>query len=411
MYLADLHIHSRYSYATSKDCTPELLDLWARRKGLHLIGTGDFTHPAWREELKEKLEPAEDGLYRLKKECRIQDGVAADKWEPRFVVAGEISSIYKKYGRSRKIHSLLLLPGLEEADRLSEKLEQIGNIHSDGRPILGLDCRDLLELALDQCERMMYIPAHIWTPHFGLFGAKSGFDAMEECFGDLSAYIHAVETGLSSDPPMNWRLSALDRCQLVSNSDAHSPGKLGREANLLDIELSYEGLYQAVQTGEGLCGTVEFFPEEGKYHHDGHRKCGVCLNPEQAKACQGICPACGKKLTMGVLHRIGQLADRPEGSTRENAKVYESLMPLPEVIGASVGCSASGVKAARMYEEMLQKLGTEFEILREIPIEEIGHVFGSQIAEGIRHLRAGEVERIPGFDGEYGKIKLGFLDS
>lgn len=406
MYIADLHIHSRYSRATSRDCTPEHLDLWARRKGIHLVGTGDFTHKAWRDELKEKLEPAEEGFYRLKKEYRIKDKTARTSWEPRFVVSGEISSIYKKYDRTRKVHSLILLPGLEEADGIAARLETIGNIHSDGRPILGLDCHDLLEIILELCSQAIYVPAHIWTPHFSLFGAFSGFDTIEECFGDLTPEIHALETGLSSDPSMNWRVSALDRYQLISNSDAHSPAKLGREANLLDIPLSYEGLHQAIQRGEGLMGTIEFFPEEGKYHYDGHRKCGICLSPPEAEKHQGLCPVCGRKLTTGVSHRIEQLSDRPEGFWRKEAKAYESMVPLPEVIGASIGRTAASVKVVREYDSMLEKLGAEFEILRTIPIEEIRSNAGTLIAEGIKRLRQGKVERTPGFDGEYGKIFL-----
>ena len=406
MYIADLHIHSRYSRATSRDCTPEYLDLWARRKGIQIVGTGDFTHPAWREELREKLEPAEDGLYVLKEGYRIQDSTAAASMQPRFVVTGEISSIYKKKDKVRKVHSLILLPGLEDAEIISGKLESIGNIHSDGRPILGLDCRDLLEILLELCPRAVYVPAHIWTPHFSLFGAFSGFDSVEECFDDLSPYIRAMETGLSSDPPMNWRISALDKYQLISNSDAHSPAKLGREANLLDIELTYEALRNAIQEGVGLAGTIEFFPEEGKYHFDGHRKCHLCLSPPEAEKYQGKCPVCGRKLTIGVSHRVEQLADRPEGFLRAEAKAFESLVPLPEVIGASVGYSAASRKVVRQYEEMLRKLGPEFEILRIIPLEEIRSVSGHLITEGIRRLREGKVERIPGFDGEYGTIKL-----
>lgn len=406
MYIADLHIHSRYSRATSRDCTPEYLDLWARRKGIQIVGTGDFTHPAWREELREKLEPAEDGLYVLKEGYRIQDSTAAAAMQPRFVVTGEISSIYKKKDKVRKVHSLILLPGLEDAEIISGKLESIGNIHSDGRPILGLDCRDLLEILLELCPRAVYVPAHIWTPHFSLFGAFSGFDSVEECFDDLSPYIRAMETGLSSDPPMNWRISALDKYQLISNSDAHSPAKLGREANLLDIELTYEALRNAIQEGVGLAGTIEFFPEEGKYHFDGHRKCHLCLSPPEAEKYQGKCPVCGRKLTIGVSHRVEQLADRPEGFLRADGKAFESLVPLPEVIGASVGYSAASRKVVRQYEEMLRKLGSEFEILRIIPLEEIRSVSGHLITEGIRRLREGKVERIPGFDGEYGTIKL-----
>ncbi len=407
MYIADLHIHSRYSRATSKDCTPEYLDLWARRKGIGIVGSGDFTHPAWREELGEKLKPAEDGLYTLKKEYRIEDHtVAADTMQPRFVITGEISSIYKKNGRVRKVHSLILLPGLQEAEILSRKLEAIGNIHSDGRPILGLDCHDLLEILLELCPRAVYVPAHIWTPHFSLFGAFSGFDSVEECYGDLSSYIHAMETGLSSDPPMNWRVSALDAYQLISNSDAHSPAKLGREANLLDIELSYDNLAEAVQTGKGFAGTIEFFPEEGKYHYDGHRKCSVCLTPAETENYQGICPVCGRKLTIGVSHRVEQLADRPEGYLRETRPHYESLVPLPEVIGAALGNSSASGKVQKEYRNLLQKLGPEFCILRELPLEEIRSVSGVLISEGIGKLRRGEVQRIPGFDGEYGEIRL-----
>lgn len=406
MYIADLHIHSRYSRATSRDCTPEYLDLWARRKGIQIVGTGDFTHPAWREELREKLEPAEDGLYVLKEGYRIQDSTAAAAMQPRFVVTGEISSIYKKKDKVRKVHSLILLPGLEDAEIISGKLESIGNIHSDGRPILGLDCRDLLEILLELCPRAVYVPAHIWTPHFSLFGAFSGFDSVEECFDDLSPYIRAMETGLSSDPPMNWRISALDKYQLISNSDAHSPAKLGREANLLDIELTYEALRNAIQEGVGLAGTIEFFPEEGKYHFDGHRKCHLCLSPPEAEKYQGKCPVCRRKLTIGVSHRVEQLADRPEGFLRADGKAFESLVPLPEVIGASVGYSAASRKVVRQYEEMLRKLGPEFEILRIIPLEEIRSVSGHLVTEGIRRLREGKVERIPGFDGEYGTIKL-----
>ncbi|MGI6053743.1 MAG: UvrD-helicase domain-containing protein, partial [Clostridium sp.] len=406
MYIADLHIHSRYSRATSRDLTPEQLDFQAFGKGIRLLGTGDFTHPAWREELKEKLIPAEDGLYCLREEYRLNSGRISEEARTRFVVSGEISSIYKQDGKVRKVHSLILLPGLEEAEKLAGKLETIGNIHSDGRPILGLSCHDLLEIMLEVCPEGMFIPAHIWTPHFSMFGAFSGFDRVEECFGELAPYIHAVETGLSSDPPMNWRLSVLDRYQLLSNSDAHSPAKLGREANLLTGELSYEGLKKAVETGEGLAGTIEFFPEEGKYHYDGHRKCHISMSPGEAEACGGVCPVCKKKLTMGVSHRISQLADRPEGFVPERAKPFESLVPLLEVIGASTGRSAAGKRVQELYRNMIESLGNEFSILREVPLEDIRHGFGTRIAEGIRRLRTGQVKRLPGFDGEYGIIRL-----
>ncbi|NBI90662.1 hypothetical protein D3Z45_08695 [Lachnospiraceae bacterium] len=403
MYIGDLHIHSRYSRATSKDCTPEYLDMWARKKGIDIIGTGDFTHPAWREELAEKLEPAEDGLYVLKKEYRL-DGASGH--QPRFVVTGEISSIYKKGDRVRKVHSLLLLPGLEAAEILARRLELIGNIHSDGRPILGLPCHDLLEIMLESCPTGIYIPAHIWTPHFSLFGAFSGFDKIEDCFEDLTPHIHALETGLSSDPPMNWRVSALDRFNLISNSDAHSPAKLGREANLFDIELSYQGLSDAIQKGKGLAGTIEFYPEEGKYHFDGHRKCGLCISPSETAKYGNKCPACGKKITIGVLNRVEQLADRGEDFVPPTGRPFESIVPLLEVIAASKGISPTGKKAVEQYEHMTKVLGPEFTILRQIPVEDIRKIAGPLIAEGISRLRRGHVMRTPGFDGEYGKIGL-----
>ena len=406
MYIGDLHIHSRYSRATSKELTPEHLDLWAGKKGINIVGTGDFTHPAWRAELAEKLEPAEPGLYMLKKEYSLQRPSILGQSSPRFVISGEISSIYKKNGRVRKVHSLILLPSLEAAEVLSRRLEAIGNIHSDGRPILGLDCHDLLAITLEACPDAIYVPAHIWTPHFSLFGAFSGFDTIEECYEELTPQIHALETGLSSDPAMNWRLSALDSFQLISNSDAHSPAKLGREASLFDIPMSYTGLYGAIQRGEGLKGTIEFFPEEGKYHFDGHRKCHLCLSPSQARKYNGICPVCGRKLTTGVLHRIEQLADRDEDFLLPQGRPFENLVPLGEVIATSVGSSPSSVKVSRQYEHLLEELGNEFYILRQAPLEDISHVAGSLTAEGIRHLRDGRVQWRPGYDGEYGAMRL-----
>lgn len=404
--IADLHIHSRFSMATSKEGTPENLDFWARKKGISLIGTGDFTHPVWREELKERLVSEGNGLYRLRDEYVKEESRKFPGEGTRFVVSGEISSIYKKNGKTRKVHNVILLPGLEAADAMAQRLEKIGNIHSDGRPILGMDSHDLLEMMLDVCPEGILIPAHIWTPHFSVLGAKSGFDSVEECFEELAPYIHALETGLSSDPAMNWRISKLDRYQLVSNSDAHSPSKLGREANLLDIDCSYEGLYRAIQTGEGLEGTVEFFPEEGKYHFDGHRKCGVSLSPVEAERLGGICPVCGKKLTMGVDHRVEQLADRAEGFVKKDGKKYESLVPLPEVISACMGYSTASKKVQGCFEQMIQTLGTEFDILRNVPSEDIKSCAGERIAEGIENVRTGNVKRIPGYDGEYGKIEL-----
>ena len=403
MYLADLHIHSKYSRATSADCDAPHLDLWARYKGIRLIGTGDFTHAKWREELTEMLEPAGEGLYRLKTEyrlpCRVEGGE-----DPLFAVSGEISTIYKRDGKTRKVHHVILLPGMEEAEEVSHRLEAIGNLHSDGRPILGLDSHDLLEIVLEACPGAIYIPAHIWTPHFSLFGAFSGFDALEECFGDLTPYVHALETGLSSDPPMNRRLSALDGHPLVSNSDAHSPAKLGREANLLSCAPAFSALKTAVDTGVGLEGTIEFYPEEGKYHLDGHRNCHCRLTPEETARYGGICPVCGKKITIGVLNRVEQLADRKEPGPLD--RPFESLMPLPEVIGETLGVSASSKKVQAMYFDLLEKLGPEFAILRDRPAEDAERVGGPLLAEALRRLRRDEVYREGGYDGEYGVIRL-----
>jgi len=408
MFIADFHIHSKYSRATSKDCVPEMLEFWARRKGIGVIGTGDFTHPAWREELKEKLVPSGEGLYTLKDDFRKEDKFAGADFKPQFVVSGEISSIYKKNGRVRKVHNLILLPTLEYAGSISHRLEAIGNLRSDGRPILGLDSRDLLEIVLDICPEAIFIPAHIWTPHFSLYGAYSGFDDIMECFGDLTGHIYALETGLSSDPPMNWRLSALDDFTLVSNSDAHSPANLGREANIFNTALSYQAILKALKNRgtKEFHGTIEFFPEEGKYHYDGHRACKVCWKPADTKAAGGICPVCGGRITVGVLHRVEALADRVEGFVPPAAKYFESLVPLHEVIAASIGYTAASMKVKKKYDELIRNLGPELFILREAQLNDIELAAGPYIAEGIRRLRCGKVEIQPGFDGEYGRIKI-----
>ncbi|PRR76239.1 UvrD-helicase domain-containing protein [Neomoorella humiferrea] len=426
-FIADLHVHSHYSRATSRDATPENYYRWALYKGVTLVGSGDFTHPAWREELKNKLEPAEEGLYRLKEEfCRLVEEEAAAAGHPvvrfedpiidengrplvRFIITGEISCIYKKGGRTRKVHHLILLPNLEAAEALSRRLEALGgNLQADGRPILGLDSRHLLEVTLEVCPEAVFIPAHIWTPHFSLFGANSGFDGIEECFADLSGHIYAVETGLSSDPPMNWRLSALDHLTLVSNSDAHSPRHLAREANIFTTELSYPAVRRALQErkGNGFLGTLEFFPEEGKYHYDGHRACGVCWAPAQTRAAEGVCPSCGRKVTVGVLHRVEVLADRPEGFRPRDARPYESLVPLPELLASALGVGAASKKVTSLYFDLLRRLGPELMILRRAPLEAVAGAAGPLVAEAVRRMRAGEVERRPGYDGEYGKIIL-----
>ncbi|MCL1816892.1 MAG: UvrD-helicase domain-containing protein, partial [Clostridiales bacterium] len=408
MFIADLHIHSKYSRATSRDCSPEILSLTAARKGLHLLGTGDFTHPIWRQELREKLLPAEEGLYTLAKEYKMPGQLPADALEPRFIISGEIASIYKHDGKVRKVHNMILLPSLDAANKLSGRLELIGNLHSDGRPILGLSSHDLLEITLEACAKAIFIPAHIWTPHFSLFGAYSGFDDLRECFGDLSGHIHALEMGLSSDPPMNWRLSALDNYTLLSNSDAHSPAKLAREASIFSTELTYSHIAQALREhcGKGFYGNIKFFPEEGKYHYDGHRNCGICFKPAETKAHGGICPVCGGRITVGVLSRVEELADRPEGFKPSTAKSFESLVPLAEVIAASAGFSAISQRGQKIYGELLNNLGTELFVLRQASLSDIENLAGSLVAEGIRRLRAREVTLTPGYDGVFGKISL-----
>ena len=406
MFYADLHIHSRYSRATSRDCDLPHLDLWARKKGIALVGTGDFTHPAWRQELQEQLLPAEEGLYRLKEAYRLSWDSAWPQGEPRFLVTGEISSIYKQGGKTRKVHNVLLLPSLEAAEKLARRLERIGNLQADGRPILGLSSHDLLELTLESCPQAVFLPAHIWTPHFSLFGAFSGFDSLEECFGDLAPYVRAVATGLSSDPPMNGRVPQLDALQLVSHSDAHSPQKLGREADVLETELSYPAVKRALETGEGLWGTVEFFPQEGKYHWDGHRNYGVCLSPREAKALENLCPVCGKPLTIGVEHRVEDLARRQPGEGPAGAKPFVRLAPLATVLAARLGKGEQTKTVQGVYEALLAQLGPEFTVLRQTPAEAIASLAGEAAALGVELLRQGKVAWRPGFDGEYGKLSF-----
>ena len=408
MFIADLHIHSQYSMATSRDCIPEILDLWARRKGLGLIGTGDFTHPAWREELKRKLVPAEEGLYRLQPEYLLPvEGEIKAQPQPRLVVSGEISSIYKKDGKVRKIHSLILLPGLSQAEKLSQRLEQIGNIRSDGRPILGLDSRQLLEITLEICPSAIFIPAHIWTPHFSLLG-YSGFEAVEECFEDLTPYIYALETGLSSDPGMNRLVSALDTYLLVSNSDAHSPANLAREANIFTTECSYPAIWQALQRRDrqALSGTIEFFPQEGKYHYDGHRACRVCFSPAETAAVEAVCPVCGRKLTLGVLNRVEYLSDRRVAPT-DRLDYCEHLLPLVELVAGALQMGKGSKRVQQRYLQLLCELGSELKILREVPLAEIERQAGITIANGVQRMRSGELKLSSGYDGEYGKVIWG----
>lgn len=410
-FVADFHIHSHYSRATSKELTFEHLHKWAQLKGVQVVGSGDLTHPGWLQEMREKLEPAEEGLFRLKDEfaAAMQSDVFAACQQPvRFILSGEISNIYKKNDKTRKNHNVVFLPSFEAVEKFQDNLEKIGNIRSDGRPILGLDARDLLEIVLETDPQAHLIPAHIWTPWFSLFGSKSGFDSIEECFEDLTPHIFALETGLSSDPPMNWRLSVLDRYTLVSNSDAHSPQKLAREANLFGTELSYPSIFEALKSGnpETFLGTIEFFPQEGKYHYDGHRKCGICWDPQTTQRHNGICPVCGKKVTVGVMHRVAALADRQEGEKPAEAAPFYSLIPLPEILAEAHNVGSGSKRVRQSYEYLLTQLGSELAILQDIPPEEIERIGGGLLAEGIRRMRVGKVITNAGYDGEYGAIKL-----
>ena len=410
-FVADLHLHSHYSRATSKNLNFERLAQWAQLKGVDVVGTGDIAHPGWLQEMRDKLEPAEAGLFRLKDEVarEVQCEVPAACQAPvRFMLAGEISSIYKKHDQVRKVHNVIFAPTLEAVEKIQAALEKIGNIRSDGRPILGLPSRDLLEVILAIDEQNYLIPAHIWTPWFSLLGSKSGYDSVEECFEDLTPHIFALETGLSSDPPMIWRVSALDGYTLVSNSDAHSPQKLAREANLFLTDLSYPAIFDALKTGDpdAFLGTIEFFPEEGKYHLDGHRKCQIRWEPKTTLQHNGLCPVCGKKVTVGVYHRIETLADRPEGRQPERRHPFRSLIPLPEVLSEIHEVGPNSKRVQQAYRELLAEVGSELSILLDAPIETIEGAGGPLLAEGIRRMRAGAVHAEGGFDGEYGVIKL-----
>ena len=420
-FIADLHIHSHYSISTSPQLTPEHLEAWARIKGIGVIGTGDFTHPGWLAVLKEKLEAAEEGLFRLKSQHRLDQAAAslpirspgAGQSSPvRFVLSAEISNIYRWGERVRKVHNLILVPTFEAAEAIQTRLSRFANISSDGRPILGLDSRDLLEIALESSERCFFVPAHIWTPWFSALGAKSGFPGIVECYRDLSQHIRAVETGLSSDPPMNWLCSFLDEYTLISNSDAHSPEKLGREANLLDTDLSYPGIVTALSGGQsrsresGFLGTLEFFPQEGKYHYDGHRKCGVCWDPLETLRHHGICPVCGKPVTIGVLNRVAQLADREKIPDPDSRRRFHSLIPLKEILSEITGVGVQSKQIARLYAGAVRAAGSEFALLLDMPEEEIRRNTNGMLAEAIGRMRRGRVRMDPGFDGQFGKVRL-----
>ncbi len=405
-FLADLHIHSKYSLATSRDLSPENIWRWSQLKGITVIGTGDFTHPGWFRELKEKIEPGENGLYRLKKKFQttgIPDSCAHDVF---FLLSAEVSCVYRKNDRVRRIHSLIFVSDFAEATKLNRILSRTGKLNTDGRPQLKLDAEELLKIVLDLSAGAMLVPAHVWTPHYSIFGAKSGFDSLEECFHGLAPHVYAVETGLSSDPAMNWRLSFLEGITLMSNSDAHSPDRIGREANILDAGLSYSSITDTLKSGRGFAGTVEFFPEEGKYYYDGHRLCGISMDPAETIKHNCRCPVCGKRVTLGVMHRVEDLADRKKGFRPKNAPPFYSVVPLTGIIAETIGSGAKSKRVNNEYIKLLHELGSELKILMDTPLEDIEKADSPLLREAISRMRAGDVHIKPGFDGEYGKVKI-----
>ncbi len=399
--IADLHIHSGYSRATSKEMTLETIGRWAAKKGIGIVGTGDFTHPGHFGAINERLAPSGNGLFILKEE--------QDKARPTsFMLTAEVCNIYTQGGKTRKVHSLIFADSIETARKINTVLASIGNVSSDGRPIFGFPVKNLLKIVLDASPDAMLIPAHAWTPWFSIFGSKSGFDSLEECFGDESRHIHAIETGLSSDPGMNRRLSALDKICLISNSDAHSPSKLGREANVFDCDLSYAAITGAIKAKDPseFLYTIEFFPEEGKYHHDGHRACGIIFTPEETAKGHGTCPVCGRGLTVGVLNRITELADRDDGSMPAGSIPSRHVIPLAEILSEVLDAGVNTKKVQNEYGRLTTEAGTEFEILLDMGFDEIASKGGERLAEAVTRVRQGDVAISPGFDGEFGRISI-----
>lgn len=405
--IADLHIHSRFSRACSKELTLANLDKTCRTKGIDIIGTGDFTFPDWYKEFEEELEEIDKtGFYKLK---------TADNNDIKFTPTAEVALIYKKFDKVRRIHIVLQAPSLESAGELNKYLDKRYNIRSDGRPIMGMHAEELSDVCLKINPKFLIYPAHIWTPWFAVFGSKSGFDTMEECFGEFTNDIYAYETGLSSDPAMNWRLSSLDNLTLLSNSDAHSLPNLGRESNVFNLEdISYDELYRVIKERPGkqkgrsyLDYTIEFYPEEGMYHYDGHRDCGIRYTPEETKKYKGLCSRCKKPVVVGVDYRVDELADRPVGFVRDDVPGYKKLVELDKIIAESIGIkSRTSKKVKSLYDSLTATLGKELDILTSLPIEMIKNASTPEIGEGIRRVRAGELVVEPGFDGQYGVVKI-----
>ncbi len=392
--VADFHLHSRYSRATSSQLDLDLLARWAKVKGITLLGTGDCTHPLWLAELKQKLKPTSQGLYEYQ--------------ETLFIPTTEVNNTFFSGGRGKRIHNLLFFPSLEVAEKVNRQLARYGDLNSDGRPTLNLAARDLVKLVLEISSDILIVPAHAWTPWFSVFGANSGFDTVEDCFGDQAKHIFCLETGLSSDPAMNWRLSRLDRYTLISNSDSHSASRLGREANVFQCEPSYSEILEILKTKDTkrFLYTVEFFPEEGKYHFDGHRACKTRISPEESEKNQDRCPVCGRKVTVGVMHRVKKLADRPEGFQPPNQIPFKNMVPLDQIIADARGVGVGSKAVEQEYLDLVQRVGTEFEILMDLPEERLRKNLSPKVADGILKVRKGQVEILPGYDGEYGQVKI-----
>lgn len=411
--IADLHVHSKYSRATSKNMIIPIMYQWAQKKGIDIVGTGDFTHPEWIVSLEQELEPLGNGLFELKKKYQKEIPLLKRKNvnTPRFMLSSEISCIYSKRDKVRRIHVCIYMPAIKDVKKFNAELSKIGNIHSDGRPILGLDAKELAKIAFDICPDALIIPAHAWTPWFSIFGSKSGFDSIEECFEEFAPHIPAIETGLSSDPVMNWRVSSLDSLSLVSNSDAHSPANLGREANVFDLDsknISYNEINRILKKKDEkhFLHTIEFFPEEGKYHYDGHAVCKLSLKPEQTRKYKGICPKCGKSITVGVLSRVEDLADRHENQKPKNVVPYTSIVPLQQIIAESFAKLPGAKVVQNEYERLTSSIASEFEILLDMQMEELAKITTEEIVHGIGKVRSKKIYIEPGYDGVYGKVQV-----
>ncbi|MBI3314051.1 MAG: DNA helicase UvrD [Candidatus Omnitrophica bacterium] len=396
--IADFHIHSKYSRATSREMEIGTLDRYARMKGINLLATGDFTHPQYFAELRSALEPLGNGLFKLR----------GSQSEVHFLLTVEISNIFSVKGKTKRIHTVLFAPSFEAAEKINRQLSRWGKLASDGRPIFGIHVKEIVKAVMDISGDCLIVPAHAWTPWFSVFGSQSGFDSLEECFEDETRHIHAIETGLSSDPAMNWRLSGLDKITLLSNSDSHSPSRIGREANVFECAMDYFEILDIIKKGDPkrFLYTIEFFPPEGKYHLDGHRDCGICFEPKVTKEHDYLCPECGKKLTVGVMHRVESLADRPEGFCPEGKIPFKNMVPLDEIIAAALGKNVGTKTVDQAYEKMIRELGTELDILFERSESEMQGHGDPRVIEGIMKVRRREIEVTPGYDGLYGKVKF-----